>query len=143
MTKRRGALSRLATGLLTATLAAGAFGAASATATTYYSTDTSAIIHNIPPEDLLANKGGVCNGAIDISIRNTSGAAGALRYLDAAQACGLKALLHFSTTTSGGTVYPSRVAALVNAVKDHPALFGYLSVKEPSWIGIRATEIRS
>jgi hypothetical protein len=28
-------------------------------------------------------------------------------------------------------------------VKNHPALYGYLSVKEPSWIGISASEIRA
>ena len=44
---------------------------------------------------------------------------------------------------SGGTVYPSRVAPIVNAVKSHPALYGYLTVKEPSWVGISASEIRS
>ena len=77
-------------------------------------------------------------------VANVGGVAGALRYLDAAQHCGLKAVIHFSTTTTtGGTVYPSRVAALVKGVKNHPALLGYLTVKEPSWTHISGTEIRS
>jgi hypothetical protein len=42
-----------------------------------------------------------------------------------------------------GTVYPSRVPYWVNLVKDHPALYGYLTVKEPSWNGLSPTEIRS
>jgi hypothetical protein len=76
-------------------------------------------------------------------IRNVLGVPNATNYLNVAQSCGLKVILFFSSTVSGGTVYPSRVAALVNGVKNHPALFGYLSVKEPSWVGITATEIRS
>ena len=31
----------------------------------------------------------------------------------------------------------------VNLVKNHPALYGYLTVKEPSWNGLSPTEIRS
>jgi len=132
--------------VLAATVAGLALGSIAATATSAtmtYSTTTPMILHNVPPEDLLANTRGVCNGSFDLVIRSVGGTAGALRYLDAAQHCGLKAILFFSDTTSGGTVYPSRVAALVRAVKNHPALYGYLSVKEPSWVGINATEIRS
>ncbi len=127
---------------MTATFAAGPIGAGVATAATF-SPATAMILNSVPPEDLLANTKGICDGSFTIVVRNVGGAAGALRYLDAAQACGVKAVLFFSTTTVGGTVYPSRVAALVNAVKNHPALYGYLSVKEPSWTGISATEIRS
>ena len=48
-----------------------------------------------------------------------------------------KAILFFSTANdSTGVVYPSRVGPLVRAVKNHPALYGYLSVKEPSWVRI-------
>lgn len=139
---RRG-FTRFATGLLTASLAMGIFGAAGATATVTSTAAIPMILHNVPPEDLLANTRGVCDGAFDIVVRNVGTAAGARIYLDAAQACGLKVVFFFSTTTSGGTIYPSRVAAWVNTVKSHPALFGYLSVKEPSWIGISGGEIRS
>jgi hypothetical protein len=145
-TSSRRTLSRLATGLLSAGLAVGVLGAtgATATATTTYSTDTAMILNNVPAADLLANTRGICNGAFNIVVANVGGVAGALRYLDAAQHCGLKAVIHFSTTTTtGGTVYPSRVAALVKGVKNHPALLGYLTVKEPSWTHISGTEIRS
>lgn len=139
----RRASTRLATGLLAASLAMGVFGAVGATATTTSSTGTAMILHNVPPEDLLANTRGVCDGAFNIVIRNVGSAAGALTYLNAAQACGLKAVLFFSTSTSGGTIYPSRIAAQVAAVRNHPALYGYLSVKEPSWIGVSGSEIRT
>jgi hypothetical protein len=145
MTRRR--LNRLLATAGAATLAASLFGglvgAAAVTATTVYRTDTPMILQNVTPEDLLANTRGICNGQFNIVIRNVLGPTNSLRYLDAAQHCGLKAVLYFQSTVSGGTVYPSRVAALVNAVKNHPALYGYLTVKEPSWVGINATEIRS
>jgi hypothetical protein len=119
----------------------GAAGTASAVVT--YSTDTPMILHNVTPADLWANTNGVCTRRFTHVIRNVLGVSNATNYLDAAQHCGLKAILYFSQTVSGGTVYPSRVAALVNAVKNHPALFGYLSVKEPSWVGIYPSEIRT
>jgi hypothetical protein len=128
---------------LVAGVIGGSVGAAPTVAATTYQLTTPMILNSVPTADLLANTRGICNGAFNLAIRNVAGAAGAIRYLDAAQHCGLKAVLFFSDTTSGGTVYPSRVAALVRAVKGHPALYGYLSVKEPSWAGISATEIRS
>jgi hypothetical protein len=136
-------LSRLAAGLITASLAMGVMGASGATAATTYSTDTPMILHNVPPEDLLANTRGVCDGAFNIVIRNVGTLTGAIAYLNAAQRCGLKVVFFFSNTTGGGTIYPARVAPWVRAVKNHPALYGYLSVKEPSWIGITQTEIRT
>jgi hypothetical protein len=139
----RRALSRLATGLVAAALVIGALGATGASAATTYPTDAPMILQGTSPEDLLANKHGICSGNFTHVIRNVLGPTNALRYLNAAQTCGLKAILFFSTTTSGGTVYPSRVGPLVNAVKNHPALYGYLSVKEPSWIGINRYEIRA
>ena len=125
--------------LLAATL--GTPGTAAGAAT--YSTAAPMILSGVQPADLDANKYGICNGSFQYVIRNVGGAASAVAYLDAARRCGLKAVLFFSSTVSGGTVYPSRVAALVNAVKTHPALFGYLSVKEPSWVGISGYEIRA
>jgi hypothetical protein len=128
---------------LVATVIGGPAGATLTAAATTYPTTAPMILNAVPPEDLLANTRGVCDGSFTIVIRNVGGTAGALRYLDAAQHCGVKAVLFFSSTVSGGTVYPSRVGALVRAVKNHPALYGYLSVKEPSWIGISGSEIRS
>ncbi|HEY7590341.1 MAG TPA: hypothetical protein VH723_05065 [Candidatus Limnocylindrales bacterium] len=112
---------------------------------TPYSRTTPMILQGPPPEDLAANKNGICTGRFTHVIRNVGGAASAKTYLDQAALCDLKVILFFSTTAdhTTGVVYPSRVAALVNTVKTHPALFGYLSVKEPSWVGITAAEIRS
>jgi hypothetical protein len=137
---RRGGL------LVAAFLVAGSIaGAGSAAAATPYSPTTPMILSGPSPEDLAANKNGVCSGNFTHVIRNVGGAVGAKIYLDAAAKCDLKVILFFSTTAdhTRGLVYPSRVAALVDEVKDHPALFGYLSVKEPSWVGISATEIKS
>ncbi len=129
--------------MLLATIAAGPFGAVPASAAMTYPRTAPMILHQVSPEDLLANTRGVCNGSFQLVIRNVLGVTNTLRYLNAAQHCGLKAIVYFQSTISGGTVYPARVAPLVNAVKNHPALFGYLSVKEPSWVGVSAAEIRS
>ena len=118
-------------------------GAAPVGAVIAYPTSAPMILNNVSPEDLLANARGVCNGDFNLVIRGISSATNALRYLDAAQHCGLKVVAYLAPTISGGTVYPSRVGPLVRTIKSHPALYGYLSVKEPSWIGITATEIRS
>lgn len=117
--------------------------AGTATAAVTYSTGTPMILHNITPEDLAANKNGVCSGHFTHVIRNVLGVSNATNYLNVAQRCGLKVIVFISSTVSGGTVYPTRVAPIVNGIKNHPALFGYLSVKEPSWVGISAGEIRS
>lgn len=108
-----------------------------------YPTTAPMILNNVSPEDLLANTRGVCNGSFQLVIRGVTNAANSNRYLDAAQHCGLKAILYLAPTVVGSSVYPSRVGPLVRAVKNHPALYGYLSVKEPSWTGISASEIRS
>ena len=141
--KARTKLSRLAVGLLTASVAMGVIGSVGASAAPTYSTNTSMILHKVPVADLLANTRGICNGSFDLVVANLGSAAGAVSYLNAAQACGLKVVLYFSSSSVGGRIYPSRVPAFVAAVKDHPALYGYLSVKEPSWIGISGAEIRS
>jgi hypothetical protein len=126
-----------------ASLVGASVGVVTVTATTVYPTDAPMILQNVSPEDLLANTRGICNGQFNIVIRNVLGPTNSLRYLDAAQKCGLKAVLYFQSTVSGGTVYPWRVGPLVRAVMNHPALYGYLTVKEPSWVGISGTEIRS
>jgi hypothetical protein len=139
-------LSRLLSYPIAAVLVAGLGGSAvgAIPAMAYaYPTNAAMILHNVPPEDLLANTRGVCDGSFNIVIRNVGTLTGARHYLDAAQACGLKVVFFFSTSTYAGTIYPSRIAPFVQAVKDHPALYGYLSVKEPSWTGISAREIRT
>jgi hypothetical protein len=68
-----------------------------------------------------------------------------VNYLNTAKANGMMVAVYFTDTVdyAKGTVYPSRIKAWVDKIKGHPALFGYLSVKEPSWSGISLTEMRS
>ena len=69
----------------------------------------------------------------------------AVKYLDAAQAAGQKVVVVFTDTVDygNGTIRPSKIAAEVAKVRGHPALYGYLSVKEPSWSGIGLSEMRT
>ena len=146
MTSDRGRSIRLRVGLVVAAalLIAGTLGASgTASAASTYSTAAPMILSGVLKTDLDANTYGICNGSFQILIRNVTTTGAATDLLNSASRCHLKVILHFSTTISGGTVYPSRVAALVNAVKGHPALYGYLSVKEPAGVGISAYEIRS
>lgn len=145
MTFRR--LRRLLAYPIAASLAAALLGSSAGVlpaAAATYPTDTNMILHNVPPEDLRANSRGICDGDFNIVVRNVGSAAGAINYLDAAQACGLKAVLFLSTTTTAaGKVYPTRAGAFARAVRGHPALYGYLSVKEPGGTRVSAAEIRA
>jgi len=107
--------------------------------------DAPMVLQNVSLTDIVNNKRGICNGGFTHVIKNAAGPNNARNYLNAAQKCGLKVIYFFPSTVSHSTgrVYPSRVAYWVNIVKDHPALFGYLSVKEPSWNRISGAEIRS
>lgn len=118
----------------------------SATAAIAYPTDAPMILQNVPWQDLRYNRHGICNGSFTHVMKNipaSSTLTAPVNYLNEAQACGLKVIFHFSGTISGGTVYPSRVARWANAVENHPNLDGYLTVKEPSWVGISGSEIRA
>ncbi len=66
-------------------------------------------------------------------------------YLDEAAKYRQKVLVYFTDTVnySAGTIKTSVIPAWVARVKNHPALYGYLSVKEPSWNGISLGEMRS
>jgi hypothetical protein len=66
-------------------------------------------------------------------------------YLDEAAKYHQKVLAYFIATVDygAGTVKPSVIPTFVAKVKSHPALYGYLSVKEPSWSGISLSEMRS
>jgi hypothetical protein len=68
-----------------------------------------------------------------------------VKYLDTARTYGQKVVLYFTDTVDypTGTVYPARIKPWVDKVKTHPALYGYLSVKEPSWNRVTLTEMRS
>jgi hypothetical protein len=104
------------------------------------------ILQNVPWQDLRANRNGICDGSFQMVIKNVSASSALtvpVNYLNEAQKCGLTVIFHFTATISGGTVYPSRVARWVKAVRNHPSLAGYLSVKEPSWVGVSGSEIRS
>jgi len=106
---------------------------------------TPMVLQNVPLADVLNNYNGICNGGFTHVMKTASGPNNAVNYLNAAQACGLKVIMAFPNVVdySAGRVYPSRVPYWVNLVKNHPALFGYLSVKEPSWNHISGSEIRS
>jgi hypothetical protein len=103
------------------------------------------VLQNVSLEDIVNNKLGICNGSFTHVMKSAAGPTNARNYLNAAQRCGLKVIFSFPETVnySLGRVYPTRVAYWVNLVKNHPALYGYLTVKEPSWNHISAPEIRS
>jgi hypothetical protein len=102
------------------------------------------VLQNVTLADLVANKRGICNGGFTHLIKNASSLNNVKNYLNAAQTCGVKVIFYFPDTVSaGGTVYPSRIAKWVKVAKNHPALFGYLSVKEPSWNHVTSAEVRS
>lgn len=66
-------------------------------------------------------------------------------YLDKAALNHQKVLVYFVDTVnySTGVVYPAKIAKWVALVKTHPALYGYLSVKEPAVNHVTVTEMRS
>jgi hypothetical protein len=103
------------------------------------------VIQEVPSADLQANTNGICTMGATHVIKNAAGTFNPTNYLNLARACGLKVIFAFPDTVDygTGTVYPSKVAAWVNKVKNDPNTWGYLSVKEPNWAGISASEIRS
>ena len=103
------------------------------------------VLQNVSLSDISTNHGGICNGGFNIVMKSASGPNNAVNYLNAAQRCGLKVIMSFPQTVNHelGRVYPSKVPYWVNLVKNHPALYGYLTVKEPSWNRLNVTEIRS
>jgi hypothetical protein len=68
-----------------------------------------------------------------------------VRYLDEAAKYRQRVLLYFVDTVnySAGTINTSVIPGWVAKVKNHPALYGYLSVKEPSWNRISLAEMCS
>lgn len=66
-------------------------------------------------------------------------------YLDEAAKHGQRVLVYFTDTVNygAGTIKASTIPGWVSKVRTHPALYGYLSVKEPSWNGISLGEMRS
>ena len=66
-------------------------------------------------------------------------------YLDEAAKYHQRVLVYFTDTVdyAAGTIKTSVIPGWVAKVKNHPALYGYLSVKEPSWNRISLSEMRS
>jgi hypothetical protein len=117
----------------------------SGSAAAYGTDQTPMVLQNVSLADITANYNGICNGGFTHVMKAAAGPNNAVNYLNAAQRCGLKVIMSFPETVnhSLGRVYPSKVPYWVNLVKNHPALFGYLTVKEPSWNRLNVTEIRS
>ncbi len=130
---------------LAAVLLAGVLGSAPVTIAATPDPATPMIIQEVPVWDLEKNTNGICTSGATHVIKNAAGTFNALNYLNKAEACGLKVIFAFPETINyaTGRIYPSRVAKWVNKVKNHPATFGYISVKEPSWSRISRTEIRT
>ncbi len=106
---------------------------------------TPTILQEVPAADLLANRNGICTTGATHIIKGVVSATDIGSFVSAAEHCGLKIFWYFSETVdyATGRVYPSRIASWVSKVKGYAATAGYLSVKEPSWNGIDAAEIRS
>jgi len=106
---------------------------------------TPTILQEVPAADLLANRNGICTTGATHILKGVVAATDIGTFVSAAEHCGLKIIWYFAETVDYGTgrVYPSRIATWVNKVKGYAATWGYLSVKEPSWSGIDAAEIRS
>jgi hypothetical protein len=128
-----------------AVLILASLGAAPASAVVTYPTNAPMILQNISIGDILDNRGNICHSTFTHVIKNFSDVTNTRNYLNAAEACGLKVIAYFSATVNSslGIVYPARVPYWVNLVKNHPNLWGYLTVKEPSWTRISASEIRT
>ena len=142
MSRARLAPIAIATALLLGSLASA--GPASAVVATY-STSTPIILQEVPSCDLAANKNGVCTSGATHVIKNAQGTFNAANYASLAASCGMQVDLglprHDQLRDRAGL--PTRVAKWVNKVKNLPNTWGYLSVKEPSWNRISASEIRS
>jgi hypothetical protein len=134
MARRLGVVSTLA---LASVLAL----APAAAAATTYSTSTPFALWEVPYDDLAR----IGNFEHRFLVKSFDPSMNIVRYLDAAYEQGFRVVVYFGNTVDykTGQVYPSRVASQVNEVKGHPGLYGYLSVKEPSWSGVTLSEMRS
>ena len=147
MTFHGSARSVIARVALAATFAAGGIGlfAQGAAATFAPTAGTQMILQEVPVGDLDANTHGVCTAGATLVIKNAQGAFDRTGYAAAATRCGLHVIWAFPDTVnySTGRIYTNRVAGLVNQVKNLPATWGYMSVKEPNWSHVSAAEIRA
>ena len=111
------------------------------TPTTYGIVLTKFAAWEVPVHDL--SKLGA--GAPSIIVKAFSPGMNVVKYLDTAWANHQQVVLYFTDTVDygSGRVYTNRIAPWVSQVKHHPAVYGYLSVKEPSWSGVTLSEMRS
>lgn len=100
-------------------------------------------LQEVPIGHLRQDVNGVCSAHPLILVKNFGPGSDPRAYLDAAQACGANVLVYFSRTIADGRIYPGRVAYWVSLVRGHPALYGYLTVKEPTLVGISTVEARA
>jgi hypothetical protein len=142
---RLGRRLALRSGLLALALLVGAVASAATPEATRaaapYATDSPLALWEVPVNQIPSAP----TLGTDYLIKSFSPGMDPVSFLDAAQARGWKVIFHFNNTIdyTAGVVYPDRVAAWVNQVKNHPALAGYLIAKEPSWSGISVAEMRS
>lgn len=110
-------------------------------ATPTYNTSMPLPVWEVPLADLAKAK----SYGARLVVKAFSPGMNVVKYLDTAGSLGLKVVVYFTDTVNygTGTVYPSRVGSWVIQVRTHSALYGYLSVKEPSWHGITLAEMRS
>ena len=106
-----------------------------------YSRSTPFALWEVPVTDIA----GLGTPRTGVLVKAFSPGMNVVAYLDKARAYGQMVVVYFTDTVdySTGTVYPGRVKPWVDKIKGHPALYGYLSVKEPSWSGVTLTEMRS
>lgn len=120
-------------------LALTALPAASAGAATTYSTKAPFALWEVNMDEVVSMDG----IEMGLLVKSFSPGMNIVRYLDRAQSIGKKVVVHFNDVIQNGTVYPSRIKPWTDKVKSHPALWGYLSVKEPSWVGVSLSEMRT
>lgn len=142
MTRSRLIRLTLASALLIGSLG---FAAPSAAVVAVYDPSAALIVQEVPSGDLASNKNGICTSGATHVIKNAQGTFNPTNYANLAAACGMKVIWAFPDTVNyaTGRIYTTRVARWVNKVKNLPNTWGYLSVKEPSWNRISATEIRA
>lgn len=106
-----------------------------------YSTSTSFGTWEVPVTDIA----GLGSPRSQVLVKSFSPGMNVVAYLDKAKAYGQKVAVNFTDTVdyATGTIYPARIKSWVDKIKTHTALYGYVSVKEPSWSGISLTEMRS
>ena len=81
----------------------------------------------------------------DILVKAFSPTMDPVKYLNEAARFHQMVLVYFTDTVdyAHGTIKTSVIPGWVAKVKNHPALYGYLTVKEPSWNGISLSEMRA